>query len=393
MLKSDEQRALKFVIRCLVAPGRGEEGHLIRQNVPYHDLISSPDSNQGPKAGATGLVDRLLKEGLLSADVDPKQGLLISVPQEALLRTWPGLWHWLSEDRHFFQMRDRLDASLKLWLSRGHHCNDLLDRGIGLAEAETLLRDFGSSLREGQIEYIRKSLAKQKWRRWVRDGIGLTAITGLAVFAAFAGVGRLNLENQRGALEAGLKKAREEKAQLAQQNANLAGQSSALETQLKKAEEKAQLAQQNADLATSQRSALETELQKAQEEKAELTQQNANLTSQSSALEAQLKNVDEKAQLAQQNADLAASQRNALQIELEKTREEKAQLEQQNANLISIEPSTSETQAKKAKGKGQRHANPTTHKRKAQQSRLKKASGKATPKNRTKKRSGSATTR
>ena len=160
--------------------------------IPYHDLISSPDSNQ-VKEGATGLVDRLLKEGLLSADVDPKQGLLISVPQEALLRTWPGLWHWLSEDRHFFQMRDRLDASLKLWLSRGHHSNDLLDRGIGLAEAETLLRDFGSSLREGQIEYIRKSLAKQKWRRWVQDGIGLTAITGLAVFAAFAGVGRFNL--------------------------------------------------------------------------------------------------------------------------------------------------------------------------------------------------------
>jgi hypothetical protein len=290
-------------------------------------------------------------------------------------------------------MRDRLDASLKLWLSRGHRSNDLLDRGIGLAEAETLLRDFGSSLREGQIEYIRKSLAKQKWRRWVRDGIGLTAITGLAVFAAFAGVGRFNLENQRGALEAGLKKAHEEKAILAQQNANLTGQSSALEIQLKKAAEKAQLAQLNTDLATSQRSALETELQKAHEEKAELTQQNANLTGQSSALEAQLKKAEEKAQLAQLNADLATSQRNALQIELEKTREEKAQLERHNADLISIEPSTSETQVKKAKGKGRRHANPATHKRKVQQSRLIKASSKATPKNRTKKRSGSATTR
>src|SRR5260221_6089219 len=183
-LKSDEQRALKFVIRHLVAPGRGEEGHLIRRNVAYRDLISSPELNEGQRAGAISLLDRLIKEGLLSADADPKQGLLISVPQKALLRRWPGVWHWLSEDQHFFQMRDRLDASLKLWLSRGRHSDDLLDRGIGLAEAETLLRDFGSSLSEGQIEYIRKSLAKQKRRRWVRDGIRLAAIAGLAVFAS-----------------------------------------------------------------------------------------------------------------------------------------------------------------------------------------------------------------
>ena len=32
-LKSDEQQALKFVIRHLVAPGQGEEGHLIRRTV------------------------------------------------------------------------------------------------------------------------------------------------------------------------------------------------------------------------------------------------------------------------------------------------------------------------------------------------------------------------
>jgi hypothetical protein len=446
-LKSDEQRALKFVIRHLVAPGRGEEGHLIPRNVAYRDLILSPELNEGQRAGAIGLLDRLIKEGLLSADADPKQGLLISVPQEVMLRRWPGVWHWLSEDQHFFQMRDRLDASLKLWLSRGRLSDDLLDRGIGLAEAETLLRDFGPSLSEGQIEYIRKSLAKQKRRRWMRDGIGLAAIAGLAVFAAFAGIGRFRTENkhkngkqgvqlaqqntdlatsqrsaletqlkkaeekaqiaqentdlatsQRNALETELKKAQEEKAQLAQQNANLTSQSSVLETQLKEAEEKAQIAQQNADLATSQRSALETGLQNAQEEKARLELQNTNLTNQSSALETELKKAEEKAQMAQQSADLATSKGNALETELEKAHEEKAQLElqnadlQQNSDLTSNEPSTSKTQVKKAKGKRQltqQHANPATRKRKAQQTQRKKALGKAS---RTKRRSTDAKT-
>jgi energy-coupling factor transporter ATP-binding protein EcfA2 len=387
-LKSDEQQALKFVIRHLVAPGRGEEGHLIRRNVAYRDLILSPELNEGQRAGAIGLLDRLIKEGLLSADADPKQGLLISVPQEVMLRRWPGVWHWLSEDQHFFQMRDRLDASLKLWLSRGRQNDDLLDRGIGLGEAKNLLKDFGCSLSEGQIEYIRKSLAKQKRRRWMRDGIGLAAIAGLAVFAAFAGIGRFSTESkrkngkqsvpltqqntdlatsQRNALETELKKAQEEKAQLAQQNANLTSQSSALETQLKEAEEKAQIAQQNADLATSQRSALETELQNAQEEKARLEVQNTNLTNQSSALEAELKKAEEKAQLEIQNTDL-----------------------QQNADVTSNEPSTSKTQVKKAKGKRQlQHANPANHKRKAEQTQRKKALGKASH---TKRRSSDAKT-
>jgi hypothetical protein len=285
-------------------------------------------------------------------------------------------------------MRDRLDASLKLWLSRGRQNDYLLDRGIGLGEAKNLLKDFGCSLSEGQIEYIRKSLAKQKRRRWMRDGIGLAAIAGLAVFAAFAGIGRFSTESkrkngkqsvplaqqntdlatsQRSALETQLKKAREEKAQLAQQDVNLAGQSSALETQLKEAEEKAQIAQQNADLATSQRSALETELQNAQEEKARLELQNTNLTNQSSALETELKKAEEKAQLEIQNTDL-----------------------QQNADVTSNETSTSKTQVKKAKVKRQlQHANPANRKRKAEQTQRKKALGKASH---TKRRSSDAKT-
>src|SRR6266446_5231408 len=376
-LKRDEQQALRFVIRHLVAPGRGEEGHLIRRTVPYRDLVSSPELNQRQRAGAKGLVDRLIKEGLLSADADPQQELLIRVPQEALLRRWAGVWQWLSEDRHFFRMRDRLDACLKLWLRRHRQSDYLLDRGIGLAEAETLLRDFGSSLSETQIDYIQKSLTRQKRqkrRRWVRDNIGLAAIAGLAVFAAFAGIERFNTESRR--------KNREQEVQLAQQNADLAtGQRSALETQLKKAEEKAQLAQQNADLASSQRSALETQLQKAQEEKTQLAQQNTDVASnQRSALETQLKKAEEKAQLAQQNADLASSQRSALETQLKKA-EEKAQLAQQNTDLASNQRSGLETQLKKAQEEkaqlAQQNTDLASNQRSALETQLKKAEEKA----------------
>src|SRR5260221_4629132 len=94
-------------------------------------------------------------------------------------------------------MRDRLDACLNLWFRRHRQSDYLLHRGIGLAEAEALLRDFGSSLSERQIEYIQKSLARQKRRRWVRDNIGLAAIAGLAVFAAVAAVARFYTASRR----------------------------------------------------------------------------------------------------------------------------------------------------------------------------------------------------
>src|SRR5260221_504433 len=337
-LKRDEQQALKFVIRRLVAPGRGEEGHLIRPTVSYRDLVSSPERDQ-QRAGAKGLVDRLIKEGLLSADADPKQELLISVPQEALLRKWPGVGKGLSEARHFFRMGNRLDASLKLWLSRNRQSDDLLDRGIGLAEGETLLRDFRSSLSERQIDYIQRSLARQKRRRRVRDSIGLAAIAGLAVFSAFAGIERFNTESRR--------KNREQDVQPAQQNADLAAsQRSTLEAQLKKAEEKAQLAQQNTDLASNQQTALETQLKKAQEEKAQLAQQNTDLASiQRSALETQLKKAEEKAQ---QNTHIATRQPSELETEHNKE-QEKTQKAQQTEKKTTSQTSELETKQKKAK--------------------------------------------
>jgi hypothetical protein len=180
---------------------------------------------------------------------------------------------------------------------------------------------------------------------------------------------------QRSALDAELKKA-EEKAQAAQQNVDLATtQRSAMEAELKKAEEKAQAAQQNADLATTQRSALEAELKKA-EEKAQAAQQNADLTStQRGAMDAELRKAAEKAQQAQQIADLATGQRSAMEIEL-KMAEQRTQLAQQNADLATTQRSATESELKKAEERvqqAQQIANLAITQRNEMETELKKA--------------------
>jgi hypothetical protein len=345
-LRSDEQESLKFVIRDLLVPSRREEAFLNRRSVPYRDLVLNPQLDQQQRAAAKGLVDRFIKEGLLSARTDPQQELLISIPQEALLRRWPRLWKLLSEDRRFLRMRERLDASMKPWIIHGRGREDLLECGIDLAEAQTLLTDFGSHLNETQIDYIKKSLARHKPRK-LPQRIGTAAIAGLAVFGAFVGGEQFNAESHRTDKEHDIRVAEQNTDLGARQRSELEAERGALELRLKEAEQKLQIAQQKANFAV----ALGTELKKTQEEKAQLAQQNTDLDNSrrsqlvtQRSLEAQLKKTEEKLQIAQQDADLAKSASSPLETELRKTQEENAELTQRSSNLADNQQSEQETQ-------------------------------------------------
>jgi hypothetical protein len=388
-LKGDERQALKFIIRNLLVPTRGEDGFLNRRSIKYRDLILSPQLNERQKAGTRGLIDRFIKEGLLSAETDPQQELLISIPQEAMLHRWPRVWELVSEERHFLRMRDRLDARMKLWISWDRQRKDLLDRGIGLAEAQILLTDFEGQLNEIQIDYIRKSLARHKPPRKLPQKIGLAAILGLAIFAAFVGGERFNAASQRTNKEQDVQQAKQSNELADSQRRELENQRGALELKLKETETNLQQAQQIADSADRRRSALETELKKAREEKAQLAQQNSDPANDKSSdqgaqpsLETQLKDAQDKLQLAQKDADLVNAQRAALETELKNAQEEKAQLAQLNTNLADgksseqgAQPSL-ETQLKDAQDKlqlAQQNADLANAQRAALEAELKKA--------------------
>ena len=369
-LDRDEQQALKFVIRHLLAPSAGNEKVLIRRPVPYHDLVSSPKLNHRLSAATRCLIDRLIDEGLLSTDTDSKQCRLISLPQDALIYSWPGLWRSLSEDQHFFGMRDRLDGSLKLWLSRGEQSDHLLYDRIALAEAETLLKDFGSALGKKQIDYIEKSLARQKRHGRMRDYFGLAAIIVCIVFAIVVGAERFNSADQRNqmkqdvqsaqphkslaskhttALEAQLKEA-EERLGSAQMNAEFADrQRAALETELKTAEDKLKQLQ-DAEFTDSRGKALQTQLEEAEDKLKQVRTNSDETSSQLGALRVQLKQEQDKAQKARADADSLVNARNALQSQL-KQADGKALLAQQNADLVNSQRSELETQLKEAEEK------------------------------------------
>lgn len=368
-LNRNEQYAFKSVTRQLLVQGPGKEPVLIRRPVPYHDIVSSPKLNPRQSAAARDLIDRLTTEGLLSANPDSKHSRLISLSQDALLTNWPRLSQLVSEERHFFAMRERLDESVKLWLSRGRKSDHLLYDRIALAEGETLLRDFGSALSQNQIDYIQKSVAKQKREGRARKYLAPAAIIGFVVLALVVAAELFNYAKQGNrtgdansaqpdksfankdttALEAQLKEA-EAKVASGQLNAELAErQRTALQTELKTAEDKlTQL--QGAELTDNEAKALQTKLKEAEDKLAQVRANSDDADGQLSAVQVKLKQEQDKAQQAQASADSLTSERNGLQNQL-KQAEAKALAAQQNADLVSSQRGALETQLKDAEAK------------------------------------------
>jgi len=186
-LQPTEQLAFPLVMRHLVTLGQGEEEAPNRRTVPYRDFIAS----NGLKSGAKGFVDLFIQKRLFVSDTDPHGEVNVSVAHEALLREWQRSRDWLSENREFLRMRDRLDSSVKLWLSRGKQKDDLLGPGLPLAEGEKLLKDFQPSLSHTQTDYVRASVAEQKRRQRIRERIRygfMAGITTALIVAVIFGV-------------------------------------------------------------------------------------------------------------------------------------------------------------------------------------------------------------
>src|SRR5271165_1406868 len=143
-LGPDAQGAFGLVIRHLVTLGQGEEEVPNRRTVPYRDFVATEGIDE--RAGAKGFVDLFIEKRLLVADTDPQGEVTVCVAHEALLREWVRVKSWLAENREFLRMRDRLDSSLRLWVSRGRQKDDLLGPGLPVAEGERLVKEFQTSL-------------------------------------------------------------------------------------------------------------------------------------------------------------------------------------------------------------------------------------------------------
>jgi WD40 repeat protein/serine/threonine protein kinase len=211
-LQPHEQKAFPLVMRYLVTLGQGEEEVPNRRTVPYGDFVTSKGTDHDLKAGAQGFVDLFIEKRLLVADIDPQGDVTVSVAHEALLREWQRVKEWLTENREFLRMRDRLDSSLKLWLSRGKQKDDLLGPGLPLAEGEKLVKDFGTSLNRGQAEYVYESIAERKRRKQTQELLRYAVMAAISILAIVAGFQWFQAEQQRQTAENNAERAQRNEA-------------------------------------------------------------------------------------------------------------------------------------------------------------------------------------
>jgi WD40 repeat protein len=214
-LRSEEQKAFPLVMRYLVTLGQGEEEVPNRRTVPYRDFVVTEGIDE--RAGAKGFVDLFIEKRLLVADTDPQGEITVSVAHEALLREWQRVKEWLTENREFLRRRDRLDSSLKLWLSRGKQKDDLLGPGLPLAEGEKLVKDFGPSLSREQIGYVYASVKERKRRKQAQERIRYAVMAAISVLAILAGLQWLRAERQRESVAQALKSEAQISAKLKEQ--------------------------------------------------------------------------------------------------------------------------------------------------------------------------------
>ena len=195
-LRPHEQGAFPAVMRQLITLGQGDGEVINRRTVPYRDLCA--DANRpNERAGAQAFVDLFIRNRLLVADTDPRGTVVVSVAHEALLRNWPRLQDWLKTNREFLRMRDRLDANLQLWKSRGEQKEDLLPSGLPLTEGETLLKESAASLGASQVDYIHASIAERQRERNRRSLIRNGALALFALLALGAGIQWWRAEAER----------------------------------------------------------------------------------------------------------------------------------------------------------------------------------------------------
>ena len=222
-------------MRHLVTLGQGEEEVPNRRTVPYRDFVASGETDQDQKAGAKGFVDLFIEKRLLVADTDPQGEVTVSVAHEALLREWQRVKEWLTENREFLRMRDRLDSSLKLWVSRGKQKDDLLEPGLHLAEGEKLVKDFGPSLSREQSDYVYASIAERNRRKKAQARIRYAVMAAISVLAIVAGFQWLQAERHRQSAEKNAALARAEEAHAKQALASEAEVAGKLQDQLRQA--------------------------------------------------------------------------------------------------------------------------------------------------------------
>jgi DNA-binding SARP family transcriptional activator/WD40 repeat protein/tRNA A-37 threonylcarbamoyl transferase component Bud32 len=186
----EHQQAARRIMMRLVAIDDGADD--ARRRVHRSEL--------GDDTATTDMIAAFGAARLLAFDRDAAdRALTVEVAHEALLREWPRLRRWLSEDRAGLRIHRQLTAASRAWIDAGRDDGDLL-RGLRLAATEGWAERNAEDLNVTERELLDTSVARraveaaeeaarkatlQRQNRKLRK-LAMVAVT-IALLAAIAG--------------------------------------------------------------------------------------------------------------------------------------------------------------------------------------------------------------
>jgi WD40 repeat protein len=165
-LSEEEKEAARRVFLRLVTPGPvDEQGKRTAEDASRRAWQAELDEP------AQEVADQLANARLLTKGKDPVTGQpTVEVAHEALVRAWPRLQGWVTDDyRLFLRWSDReLSPFLRRWLENKEHPDFLLPTAM-LEQARSWLKKYPAELSGPPGEYIRESVALQERERAARE--------------------------------------------------------------------------------------------------------------------------------------------------------------------------------------------------------------------------------
>lgn len=185
-MDEEQQRVLRRLLLALIAVGDGSDD--TRRRVPKSELTGGGGQTET-------VLNRLVATRLVTVDRNTEGNGTVEIAHEALLRAWPRLTNWLSEDRTSLVVHRRLTDATNTWL-RLERDDGSLYRGAQLADIRAWLDerdDRRASLTDLELEFVTASeIAEDAAREAIRRNNlrlrrGVAALAVLLVVAVVAG--------------------------------------------------------------------------------------------------------------------------------------------------------------------------------------------------------------
>lgn len=151
----EQQAIARRILLRLTQPGEGTAD--TRRRAAKSELWSRAEE----QPIAEQVIETFTNARLLIVNQEGDASEQVDVAHEALIRGWPRLGRWISEDRAGLRLHRRLTEAAAEW-QREHRSEDFLYRGARLAQAMEWREPNETSLNDSERAFLDASIAREK---------------------------------------------------------------------------------------------------------------------------------------------------------------------------------------------------------------------------------------